>query len=358
VVHAGDPASALATAEARLGPADRSAVALDAIRALPPSLLSGAEAAGCVTPPEADVTELISRIRTAVLFAEREQAAALVAEARAAVLCRPAPPATLARIELLAGVLAELAGQSEAARERFAVALAYDPEVAWFDALPPERRVQFDAARAAPRPPRASLRVYPGGQSVDVPAGESTVFVGGTGARVWLDPEVPDVLVVPAAYPPDALSDLDPEPRRDDLTRLLTVGIAEGVPAVVVSGDVAWVGTTGRVDWQAHRPPVAISPAPEAAVPAPPQLAPARRAPGPLVLAGTGGAAAATGILLAVTGVVAAQAAADGAVGVPPGERYDGLRTDYRSAARRAWVGYGLLGAGGLCGTVGLAWAL
>ena len=74
---------------------------------------------------------------------------ARLAEAREAALCGPVVAAgSLGRLELVAGIVAEERGLDDFAAGRYALALAYAPELPWHEAYPPDRRLLVVAAGA------------------------------------------------------------------------------------------------------------------------------------------------------------------------------------------------------------------
>ena len=367
VVHDGDPGAAIQTAQRHLGPADRQPIPLEQLLAADPALRVGA-AVGCTQPsdPVPGVAGQIEALEGALLYLELDRAADLVDAARRAAVCATAPvdAAELARIELLDGIRHELLDDPQGAAARFAVAVGYDPAVPWNDAFPPERRPRFDEARAAEPQPGVALTIHPAGAVVTVDGGSATpplslspgehlITVGGVGVRIEVEADVPDTLVVPAAFGADALSWMADD-RRSDLSALLAQGLGEGVAAVVVSGDSAWSGTTGRTDWRAHpaTPTTAGQTAPD---PVPLTIQPPRW-PKTLMVIG-GGLAVAGGVAAGLGWQQGGAAAQDAAVPLPP-EDYAALQQRYDRAAVLTYIGYGVAGVGLSTTSLGLVFTI
>ena len=266
----GGPAAAISLVAERgqVDPATLSAVSLAELRGRPPVLLAGGHAESCSRPPlTGGVQMALDSAEGALLYGRFEEASAGVTNARQAVLCaaEPTSSATIARIELVAGLIAQEQGDEATATARYAAATRYDPSVPWPSTYPSDRRTLFDAARSNPPPPETSLTVRPSvpPPSVDgaplggpLRAGEHIVRSGNVAVRISLD-EVPNRLVIPAAYPPDALSWAGDEARRPELSSLLAATLGEGTEAWIVSGQDAWRAIAGRTDWTAFPSPVA-----------------------------------------------------------------------------------------------------
>lgn len=138
-------------------------------------------------------------------------------------LAEPVAPAELARVELLAGVVAHSDNDTSAAMDAFAQVFAYDPAHPWDPEFPPDPQIQFaNAATSVAQAPRVRLsavvplgtsvwvdgrRVASPSDSLELPPGRHLVHtrilgepattalafsVGGTGGEV--------VLVSPGAF--------------------------------------------------------------------------------------------------------------------------------------------------------------
>lgn len=380
LVHSGEADPALERVTSSLGPGAWSPVPLSEVLEAPPALRSGAAAVGCaVQRGEVQLAEALDALHSALLYLELEQAEALVASARAEVLCADPPIGAplLAQLELLDGIRHELADAPQAARARFDAALTYDASVAWDEAFPPDRRGRFDAAVSEHTGATAALQIHPaqgalqidgqpptpGGQPPDkqpgtIPAGSHVITVGGHSVRITLEPGATDSLVVPAAYPDDVLSWMQDPDRRADLSVLLAHGLGEGVYAVVVAEGVVWSGTTGRVDWTLHpATPQPVDPGPSGSGDPP------RRTRLPAVVAGSGLGAGLVGGALIGAGFLQGSAAVRQILALNEGgldpdypDRYAALAERYTSAQGLQRVGVPVAGVGASIGAVGLGW--
>jgi hypothetical protein len=359
LVHDGDPEAAALAAALRGGvdPTTLEPVSLESLRGRPPVLLAGGQASGC---PEgaspAPVAEALSRAEGSLLYGRFEEALSALIQARQAVLCsgEPVSAPALARIELLTGLIAQERGDETTARARYLAALGYDPQIPWPSSYHAERRALFDTARAELPSATTELAVRPlqppatlDGQPLPlaVPVGEHVVQVGAVAVHVVLD-EAPNRLVVPSAYPADALAWAGDEQRRAELSALLAATLGEGTEAWVVHGDEVWRGLAGRTDWQAFPAPVAPAPAPEPEpVPGPPRPRWAER----LV---AGGLVALGGVAVGA-GTAWANGSAREAEG-SWGQEHDRLRQSYHLGLFTVGAGWGLVGAGAGLGAISL----
>lgn len=351
VVHSGDRAAAVAAVAEAAGvdPATLQPVPFEALRRGPPVLTAGGPAVGC--RGASGVDEALEKAEGVLLYGRFEEAAARLDEARDAVLCATAdtPPATLARIEVFAGLLAEERRAPDLAAARYRTALGFHRQAAWPDSYPPDRRTLFDATAAAFAPEATRLQVRPGhtvatieGRPLpdggEVAVGEHVVRVGAVAARITLDP-VPNQLVLPGAFPDEALGWADDDERRGDLTALLAAGLGEGTAVWVVADDHVWRGVAGRTDWDGFAPS-APEPRPEA------------RRRGGLALPVAGVVTTLVGAGLGVGGTALANGAARRAATSP--EAWEAHQARYRLGVGVLTVGWGLSGVGAAVGAVGV----
>ncbi|MBX2802846.1 MAG: hypothetical protein KTR31_34510 [Myxococcales bacterium] len=357
VVHEGPSEQALATVRERLGEGAYEPVSIDLLRRGAPALVSGGVVQACQGQAVAlpDVQATLSEVQQALMFLELEAARSGLDALGDQVLCvagaEQVPAATLAEIAVLDGIHHELSGAPQVALARFRAAVGHDPEVPWNEAFPAERRVRFDEAKAEAAPGEVAMTVVPSGPVVvdgrarvgeQTQPGERVVARADVVVRVQLAPAVDDTLVLPGAFPSDSLGWIASEERRAELTALLAQGLGEGVPAIVVRGDTAWRGTTGRVDWTTYAPQEALPPR-------------KRRRWAPVVVVGGVALAAAGGILTGITQrqldeVVVEYQALD------PNDPeymsdYGALKSEFEGKLPVWGTGVGLIGAGvGLAG--------
>jgi hypothetical protein len=185
-----------------------------------------------------------------------------LADAQAALRCSPTPadPKLSGRVWQLAGALAAADGQNDAATEDFRRAHLRAPAMVWDDNLAPAGEALWKQAIAAANgAPKVALTIWPDGAvTVDgiawsassVAPGDHDVIVGGL--PLTLDVTAPSTLVVPAAFPADALAWASDPARRPALSSLLAVTAGEGTPVAVDTVDGIWTGTAGRSDWTLH----------------------------------------------------------------------------------------------------------
>jgi hypothetical protein len=358
LVHDGDPQAAIDAASRRGGvdPGMLEPISLQELRGRPPVLLAGGQAQGCLegaTP--APVPEALTRAEGALLYGRFDEAMSSVIQARQEVLCSgaPTPPGLLARIELLTGLIAQERGDEATARTRYLAALVYDPQIPWPQAYPAERRTLFDTARTELSSATTSLSVRPlqppallDGQAMPqaVLVGEHVVHVGSVAVHVVLD-EAPNRLVVPPAFPPDALSWAGDDAHRAELSALLAATLGEGTDTWVVHGENVWHGIAGRTDWEAFL----TLPDPVVPVPVEPTVPEQPRRWG-VTLAG--GGLALLGGVAGTAGTLWANGTARKAEGTW-GSTYDGLHQTYRLGLITAGVGWGLVGVGAGVGGAG-----
>jgi hypothetical protein len=288
-------------------------------------------------------------IQSALLYAELDRAETLASAAIAWAPCADLAAPDLSDLLRIWGIVA--VHQEGPAAERFAIARSMFPEMVWDDRFAPRYREAFDAYEAAFE--QTELTVFPPGdlridgtQSTDttLSAGRHVVTLGSNGAWVTLL-DAPDTLVLPAAYPDDALSWMADETLRPALTELLAVTLGEGERAMVHHDGTVWTGTTGRVDWQALPSllPTEAPPLPQAK----------SRPTGP-ILAISGGGLALVGIGLAAGGYAMASSNADqnpSTTGAVRSKRYLMGRT-------LSQVGLGIGIAGGVVSGTGVAFTV
>lgn len=317
-------------------------VAFGALLQHPPVLRSGGLVVGCVQAP-LRFSEALEAVTSGVLYSEPDLQRRFE-RARAAAVCDGADADGLSRLGFLEGIAALEAGDEAAARDAWRMALRRDPQLGWDPDYAPELQRVFDAVASEPTPASVRFDVIPGievaidGREASAPIaalpGEHLLELSGAG-RHWITlPEAPDALVVPAAFPPDALGWMADD-RREQLSALLAATLGEGIRATVVVDGQTWTGTTGRIDWiqlDTAQPPVPIG-------------ARRRRAPVAMVL---GGAA-----LSVVGGGLAAQA---WAVGVAEPGASDALA--WSRARDRYWAGHAVSAGGLTLAGAGVIWAV
>jgi hypothetical protein len=145
----------------------------------PSELVSGdvPQAIGVDQPPScasiatttAALRETLTRVEDLVAYQRFPQSRALLGTALASLACLadPAEASVTARVLFLDGIAAEDAGDLAAAAESFRGALAFQPALAWDEAMAPELRVGFDqAVAAAASAPVGTLVVGPGVEGV------------------------------------------------------------------------------------------------------------------------------------------------------------------------------------------------
>ena len=344
-------------------------VSFDSLRLQAAKLQSGGRVWGCeAKEPARSLAEALVAAHRDLLFLELEAAEEGLGQARALVRCGASYDAgQLARIELLDGIRHELAGRPDRARARFDAAIRYDPQVAWDDAFSPDRRAQFDKALEERTAPQVSFAVHPDlpvkvdareWNGTDVAAGERVVEVGGITVLVNVDPSIPDVLVVPAAFPPAALGWIVDDSRRDQLSALLQVTLGEGVRAAVMWDGVLWTGTTGRVDWTPHvsDPTAGVDPIAKVE-----PRRPRRTFAKVLGVVGTsaliaGGALTAVGVGIAADAVREADEVL--MAEVPSRSDFNAAGARYRTGTTLITAGSIAMGGGGAVGMVGVVWTL
>ena len=197
---------------------------------------------------------------------------------------------------------------------------------------------------AEPRPDPVLLDVIPrvsiaiDGRPAEVPLagypGEHLIEAEGSGWYWVALPAAPDTLVLPAAFPPEAIGWVADEVRREALSALLAATLGEGIRATVVADGRVWTGTTGRSDWTVRDRPGG----PPVAVRRPRPLAPAL-----LVVAGSASTA--------IGAIVSAQAWTVGA-----SEASSLSWVDRERARRRYWAGHAATGSGIALAGAGLIW--
>jgi hypothetical protein len=245
---------------------------LASLRAKPPVALGGAVEL-CAGEPatNAAIAELARQAKGDVLYVDYEAAASKLATARAMVPClaEPADAAVIARVELLRGVLAVVQGQP--ADRAFADAKAIDPHASWDADFGDVGQAAFAAASPAMVPLRVeapgatALRVDGAlvGADATVPRGRHVVQTADPAVTVVVDAADSTVLVVPAAYPADALHGLSAADRWPSATRLLAAALGEGELVYVASDGAVLRATTGRSDWERlDHPVIAENPPP------------------------------------------------------------------------------------------------
>ena len=323
-------------------PADAEPVPFDTLRAAPPALSSGLPTQSCAEPSSMDVAD----IESALLYAELDRAEAAVSAAVAWAPCAALSAPELSALMRTWGIVA--AHTEGPAQERFTIARTMFPGMAWDERFAPRYRQGFDAAQ--PSATETQLTVLPRGDVLidgqpttpNLAVGMHIVSIGSVGA--WVDLlDAPDTLVLPAAYPDDALSWIADDARRSELTALLAVTLGEGERAMVHHDGVLWEGLTGRVDWTAQTPTT-----PEQQVDPPPL--PPRRGIGPVV-AISGGVLAAAGIGLAAGGYSLASSNAEPSSSVSGSDR----QRRYNTGRTLSRLGLGLAIGGGLATGGGVA---
>jgi hypothetical protein len=180
VVYADDPAVAVHKVSLDAGVPGWE---LEPVR--PSELVSGdvPQAIGVDQPPPcasiatttAGLRETLTRAEDLVAYQRFPQSRALLGTALASLACLtdPAEASVTARVLFLDGIAAEDAGDLASAADSFRGALAFQPGLAWDEAMAPELRVGFDhAVAAAASAPVGTLVVGPGVEGV---------------AQLWID---------------------------------------------------------------------------------------------------------------------------------------------------------------------------
>ena len=311
------------------------------------SLLSRESVTPCSTERLGDLPE---RMHAAVIRTNWEEAEALYTQGLERAACDPdLTPEVLGQLGFLGGLVATSRGAGDEAVERYREARTWDPSLTWKD-WPESLRADFDAA--TPEEPSVTLVVRPQGDArVDGRAlagslltpGRHVLRVGAFGA--WIEmPPVDDAIVLPAAFPGDAIGWMgaaDPL-RRDELAALLGVTLGEGRRAAITDGMVTWVGTTGRADWKETGRLAPGVPEPIGPVDTPVRN---KRSPIGYVLIGAGAGVAAIG------GAVAAQSYSAANKNLAAGggwseKQYLGGRTRYQAGLVATGVGVAVGGTG------------
>ncbi len=284
-----------------------------------------------------------------MLYAELDRAETLASDAMAWAPCAELSAPELSDLVRIWGIVA--VHQDGPGAERFAIGRGMFPEMAWDDRFAPRYREAFDAYEPAFK--QTQLTVFPPGDllfdgstpnSTTVTTGRHAVALGSNGAWVALL-DAADTLVIPQAYPDDALSWMADETLRPALTELLAVTLGEGERAMVQHDGTVWMGTTGRVDWQVVssqiRPPMPSDPI-------------VKRSPTGPIMAISGGLLTVVGIGLAAGGY--AMAASNAEPNLPT---TGAVRDDrYATGKTLSQAGLGIGIAGGVLTGTGIAFTV
>lgn len=354
------------------------------------ALLGVADVSTCASEPvEAEayldgLAELLHALRSLQDTAPRIRSLRMMQ----ACLNEPVAPAELARVALLAGVVAHSEGDAAAAASAFSEIFAIDPTHPWDPEFPPDPQIAFaNAATAVAQAPRVSLSaVVPLGtavwidgrrmesvaDTVELPPGRHLVHlraVGGatpTGMAFTTDERADEVVLVhPEAFRSDAALEGGLVASVERVLRGLDREGASHLPGhlVLLSPEpVVWswdAEERALVAVERPAPEPLVIPDPDVPVDTPPvrRVAGGASAAGPILFAAGLGLAAGGGVMayLSDRELDRLETSVDEGAPFPlEGETCDDVEgearencLDWERATDRLYVGYGLLGGGG-----------
>jgi hypothetical protein len=251
LVYTGDEAAARArvSAATRLAAPDFDAVAAAALRTGPASVGSGGSLTPCGGPAitREQLLLAVEGAEGALTYGEADRARTELSRVSDADRCATWDAQLLSRYFVLRGLVDEDGAAS------FARARRLQPELAWSEDWPAERRPAFDGA--APEP-AVLLQIVPEGYALDGAqvTGKVQVIPGwhrltGPGFDGALELEADGTFLVPAEVPVAAFDSLDTEDQRFMPSKLLASRFGDGARVFVANDRGVWAATAGRVDW-------------------------------------------------------------------------------------------------------------
>lgn len=326
-------------------PSDAEPIDFQTLRDAAPALRSGLPTETCGEPVPID----LAAIESAMLYGELERAEEAASAAVAWAPCAELSPLELSALMRTWGLVAAHTGGP--ALQRFTIARTLFPSMAWDERFAPRYRQDFDLAEAPFADtfltvlPAVEVQIDAQPPPLNLLVGRHMVSIGSVGAWVELL-DAPDTLVIPSAFPADALSWMAQEARREELTALFAVTLGEGERAMVHHNGLLWEGTTGGIDWVRLTDPTPVA----SNDPVPPQR---RRSPGVLV-AISGGVLTAVGLGLSGGGYSMASQNAEPRPSMSSSDR----ESRYNMGRTLSQLGVGLTIGGGLVTGTGVTWSV